>query len=51
MYEDIPRIAIYLEKLSPCKNFRAGMWSNFKDEEEPEVGNIEGLVQGHNAND
>lgn len=42
---------MYLENVCDPKNFRAGMWSNFTDEEEPEVGNIEGLVQGHNAID
>lgn len=42
---------MHLEKLCALKNFRAGMWSSFIDEEEPEIGNIEGLVQGHNAID
>ena len=40
---------MYLDNLCAFKNFSAGVWSNFLGEEETEVSNGKGLVQGHTA--
>lgn len=42
-------MSVYFGILCVLKNFRAEMLPSFGNEEETEVSNVEGLVQGHNV--